>query len=83
VVSILNFMSVEQALNSHRPRCSPSGAVLAYGHGATRCYKPGQRGDEHSGQAGVQDLAETVGPGASMSCGGGQMRLYVAPFGIG
>jgi len=32
---------------------------------------------------GVQDLAETVGPGSSMSLGCGQMRLYVAPFGIG
>jgi site-specific DNA recombinase len=32
---------------------------------------------------GVQDLAETVGPRPSESCGGGQMRFYVFPFFVG
>lgn len=32
---------------------------------------------------GVQDLTKTVGPWASVSFGGGQVRLYVVPFGIG
>jgi hypothetical protein len=32
---------------------------------------------------GVQDLTKIVDPGASMACGGGQMRLDVVPFGIG
>jgi hypothetical protein len=32
---------------------------------------------------GVQDLTKTVSPRSSMSFGGGQVRLYVVPFGIG
>jgi hypothetical protein len=32
---------------------------------------------------GVQDLAKAVGSRPSMAFGGGQMWLYVIPFGIG
>src|SRR5215203_7250172 len=32
---------------------------------------------------GVEDLAKAVGPGPSVSLGGGQVRLYVVPFGVG
>jgi hypothetical protein len=32
---------------------------------------------------GVEDLTESVGPGPSESFRGGQVRLYVVPFGIG
>jgi len=32
---------------------------------------------------GVKDLAKAVGPGASESFGGGQVRLDIVPFGVG
>jgi len=32
---------------------------------------------------GVQDLTKAVGPQPSISFRGGQMRLYVVPFGVG
>jgi hypothetical protein len=32
---------------------------------------------------GFEDLTKIVDPGASMACGGRQMRLDVVPFGIG
>jgi hypothetical protein len=32
---------------------------------------------------GVQDLAKIVGPGASVSCGGGHVRFDIVPFGVG
>ena len=32
---------------------------------------------------GIQDLAKVVDPGASISFGGGQVGLYVFPFGVG
>jgi hypothetical protein len=31
----------------------------------------------------VQDFTKTVGPGSSMSFGGGQVGLDIVPFGIG